>query len=250
MRVAIVVMLVARLASADSGSPTDLFAEGQRRYTAGAYDAAAALFVRAYALQPDPAYLFNAAQAFRNANRCTKAHEYYTKFLAAVPGAPNAGEIREHLATLEPCAKAEAAKQEPPAPPKQENIVAPPRPETAPGRGKRIAGLASIGVGAVALAGGVFFTARVGKHERSANGLCVRGLDGTCPWSAAQSDRLAQYDSLAARDRTRAIASFAIGGVAVAGGIALYMLGRSAHTEGVAIVPTTDGVMAAFARAF
>jgi tetratricopeptide (TPR) repeat protein len=257
VRVAIVVMLVARLASADSRSAADEFAEGQRHYQAGNYAAAAGAFVRAYSIQADPAYLFNAAQAFRNANQCAKAYEYYSKFIAAVPAAPNAADIHEHLANLEPCAKEGLVE---PVPPKPEVVTQPPPPPpprrdvVAPGRGKRIAGIASIGVGALALAGGVVFTAKVGRHESDANGLCVRGTDGKCPWSAALTAELARIDAAAARDRTRAIASFAVGGVAIAGGIALYMFGRSAHTagdeHGIAIVPTTDGVMATIARTF
>jgi len=85
--VAIVLALLCGTAHAEPKGVSDnsvaivIFTEGQRKYEASEYDAAAALFDRAYTTFPDPAYLYNAAQAYRLGKRCTQARDAYRKFV-------------------------------------------------------------------------------------------------------------------------------------------------------------------------
>jgi hypothetical protein len=204
--------------------------------------------VRAYSIHRDPAYLFNAGQAYRNAQDCPGAHDAYKRFLDAVPTAPNAAEIRGHLATLAPCAK----RPEPPPPkPVKPEVPSPPPRTFDPGLPKRIAGIATIATGALVIAIGGVFARRTAAHQRELDALCPpENPDGTCTWSAAKLEKQTELEDLGPRDRKLAIASFVIGGCTLAGGVVLYALGLRARTEGIAIVPTTDGAMAQVSRSF
>ncbi len=65
------------------------------------YPAAAAALERAYAREPRPIYLFNAAQSYRKAERYPEAMRCYERFLIFAPKHPLAVEARDHLRTLQ-----------------------------------------------------------------------------------------------------------------------------------------------------
>src|SRR5579884_1611596 len=70
--------------SPEAAQATDAFAAGQKAYQAKDYITAAGHFEDAYKLDPNPLYLFNAAQVYRLANACQKAIDLYQDFLAKV----------------------------------------------------------------------------------------------------------------------------------------------------------------------
>jgi tetratricopeptide (TPR) repeat protein len=93
-----------------------LFADGMIQYDLRKFDAAVALFEKAFQLMPDPAFLFNIAQAHRQAGHTEEAIGFYRTYLRKLPEAANAGEVREWIDKL---GKAQAAgkPQIPAAPP-------------------------------------------------------------------------------------------------------------------------------------
>lgn len=185
---------------------TAAYNEGQKRYAAGDYRAAAEKFIAAYTADPDPAYLFNIAQAYRFAHECGEAARYYRQFLAAVENPPNADRIRRYIDEMDGCAHGEPG----PAPAAATAVptrtdatrtgadatttgptsatgpasaaswptsaTAPTSPAAAPatdhadtGATRRHIGLAVGVVGIAAIAAGVYFQHRVGIFEDKTN---------------------------------------------------------------------------------
>lgn len=260
MRLAICCVLLCSLGVAHAETPaqttaTAAYREGQRRYAAGQYSAAAASFLAAYDADPDPVYLFNAAQAFRFASDCVLAATYYRRFLSMVASAPNLDRVRANLDEMEACAKRLAPPQPSPpqpsppqpspspstAPPVTATAPAPPRDD--PGATRRHIGLALGAGGLAAAAVGVWFHHDVGYFERR-----VADCTPARPCSAEQVDG---WNDRGRRASTVAIASYSVAGAALVGGAALYLLGRADTGErSVAIAPTRGGAMIAAGGAF
>jgi len=77
------------------------YALGRTHYRAGDFAAALAEFERGYALKPAPLFLYNIAQAARQAGQLARARETYRAYLAVAPRGPERALARQHLATLE-----------------------------------------------------------------------------------------------------------------------------------------------------
>jgi len=89
----------------------------------------------AFSLRPDPALLYDAAQAYRLGGNKARALELYRNYARIYGDAPNAGDARDHAAALERELSAAAAPADVPV---TDAVVAPapetppPAPETAP----------------------------------------------------------------------------------------------------------------------
>ena len=242
------------IARADTPARTTAAAayrEGQRHYAAGEYPAAAASFLDAYDADPDPVYLFNAAQAFRFANDCAQAATYYRRFLAAVVSAPNLDRVRANRDEMEACAKRLASQPPPtpaPTPPAAPPVTppSPPAPAPAPlpptttdhdgGTTQRRIGLALGATGLAIAAAGVWFHHDVGYFEQRVAG-CV-------PEHPCTADQVDRWNSRGHRASLVAISSYSVAGAALIGGATLYVLGRSATTErSIALAPTAGGAL-------
>ena len=225
---------------------------GQKLYEGGKYHDAAVHFVAAYEADPQPAYLFNIAQAYRFAKECTNAAKYFRLFLDATKQveAQNLDKVHHYLDEMDACAKTEAPPA--PAPPAPQPVVAPaPVPATVPqhdepadpGHGKRTLGLAIGAAGIVGLAAGAYFTHRVSAISDEAqaweNANCTTA--SACPADVRkmQQDAFASKGSSA---ETKEVVAYSLGGAALVTGAVLYMLGRGGE-EHVAAVPTSGGAM-------
>src|SRR5687767_6629239 len=91
-RIAMLVALVAGIAVAradDKAAQARAAAdEAAKLYHQESYAAAAVKFRLAFELSNDPSYLFNIAQAYRLADDCVNAAEYYERFLAIAVDPP------------------------------------------------------------------------------------------------------------------------------------------------------------------
>jgi tetratricopeptide (TPR) repeat protein len=67
----------------------------------GKYEEAATEYEAAFDLKPDPALLYNAAQAYRLAGRAPRAIELYRNYLRLYGDAENAEDARQHMLRLE-----------------------------------------------------------------------------------------------------------------------------------------------------
>lgn len=249
-RVVFVVVLAVSAQPALATPASDAYARGETLYAETKYLAAAAAFEEAYALDPDPATLFNIAQAYRFGTACAKAVDYYKRFLAA-GNVPNADKVRGYIVEQERCAKqkADTAASRPttqparPAQPAQsDNRVEPPQPTVSGGRGKtrRIVGIGIGTLGLAAVGGGVYF------------GLEARGFarkrDACNPSNTCSTDDYESYEADGKAADRKLIISCTIGAVALASGITLYVLGRRAATRAehasVVVVPDRGGALA------
>src|SRR5438067_341636 len=88
----------------------------QKLYEDGQYREAGGHFARAYELDPQAAYLFDAAQAYRFAKECASSAKYYRQFLDAAKQAQaaNLDKVKHYLAEMDQCAKARTQTLEPP----------------------------------------------------------------------------------------------------------------------------------------
>ena len=97
------------LADRDPVAARKAFDAGSQLYQRGDYVGAAAKFEAAYGLDPDPAYAFNIAQAYRFAKKCARAAYHYRDYLQrAGPRAPNADKVERYLQEVTACAMAQA----------------------------------------------------------------------------------------------------------------------------------------------
>lgn len=122
----------------NSTSPADVqkakvaYKRATAQFGIGNYAAAAAAYEEAFTLKPDPALLFNAAQAYRLAGNRERATKLYRNYLRLYSDGSAASEARKHMETLEGEEKAATRKAEPspaspsPVAPVVPTMVAPP----------------------------------------------------------------------------------------------------------------------------
>jgi tetratricopeptide (TPR) repeat protein len=241
-RIALLVTLAAAAPAAAQPSSnarnaaTAAYQEGQRRYLDEDYAAAAAQFEAAYRLDPDPAYLFNIAQAYRLAKDCPKALAFYKQFLAAVPKAPNAEAVKKYIAELETtCGKREPDQPRIDTKP-DTRVIERPAASPQPSHLRRNLAIGAFGVGAVGITLGAVFTFKVGSLESEREGLCPE----PCNWTVDDTLRETQLKADGDRASKLAITGYVVGGLAVATGIALLVT-SPAHADVVTIAPTQGG---------
>ena len=238
-RVLLYLVLAATPAFADP-SPQDAakahFKQGQAYREAGEYTRAADEFKAAYALDPRAEMLFNIAQAYRLGGDTANAIDFFKQYLAAQPDGEAADEARVKVAELQrqlDDARAREQAKPPPPPP----VPEPHLPEvtqrvemvqTSPTM--RIAGLATAGVGVVALAVGV----RYGLVA-SSDGDYITNFTGT--WGPTEEQR---YLEGQAANRDMKIA-YVVGGGLVAIGAGMFFWGS--HLQALPVAsPQTVGI--------
>ena len=225
------------------------------------YAGAAAKFAEAYELNHDASYLFNIAQAYRHAGDCTRAADYYARFLAEVPHPPNESKIRGWYAAQSACAKQHAttvveppkpepppmpAPPPPPPPPAERPAPEPPAPQPAVAQthGHRAAAFALLGGGGIALGLGGFFAwdAHYLGNQRDA-------LLSRCSTQMPCSSALVRdYNDRGSRANLLSITGFVAGGAAIAAGVTVLMLSRPEGDDSIAVIPVSGGAIAT--RAF
>jgi tetratricopeptide (TPR) repeat protein len=224
------------------------FEAGKKAYNIGDFDKAIELWKEGYELKDDPIFLYNIAQAYRQKGDPAKSIFYYKGYLRELPAAKNRGEVEEKMADLQrQIEDAERAAAPPPPPePTPAPVPAPvevkadsqalaPMPDDAPrpGKGMRIGGLVSMGVGAAALAGGIV----CGLRAKSLASDLEDATHAGQPWSQDLADKESQGKTM----NTLAIVGYSVGAAAIVTGGILYYLGdrkdsRAAH-ERATIVP-------------
>ena len=246
----VIVGLLASSAFADKKTDAETaFKAGQALYVKAEYDGAAKQFKAAYDLDPDPVYLFNAAQALRNAKKCAEASEYYKKFLAEAKTPPNEAVVKQYLVEVDECAKAQKPVEPPVVapPPKEEPkpvIEQPAEGEHRGGGSKRLIGYGLVGVGAGLVGLGFYFTTRVKHWEDEADKICPPGM---CPeWDTPKNDRLSDVNSKGRRAVALEFGSWITGAAAIGAGVYLIITGGPKTESSLAITPTSNGAQVSF----
>jgi tetratricopeptide (TPR) repeat protein len=203
-----------------------VYDEGQKLYDAKSYEAAAEKFRAAHALDPDPVYLFNMAQALRFAKKCDAAVAYYQRFLDEVPAAPNRADVEGYLAEVRRCATPREAVEAPLPPPPAR------APSPSSGGGVRLAGIAVGVVGIAAIGVGAYYTSQV----LDANAFLASCANG-CAWSKRHDEALVQGE----RGETRQLLAYSVGGVAVVAGAILLMRNPKREAPRIGVAPLAGG---------
>ena len=232
-------------------------------YDVGHFDQALDLYTRAYERYPKPALLFDIGQCHRLLGHYERALFFFHGYLRGQPDAPNRALVEKFIEDAQQKLDSQRAADAPattpgsPLPtPAPEGALAPApisgAPEATESAGQHsdrpwpvlfVAGLATAGVGAVLLGGGVY----AGLHSQSlANQVSqVSAQHGT--WTAQdQSD----YDSGKA-SATAANGLYITGAVALAAGGVLAWLGwPKTHATTAAVMPGPSGASIALVTRF
>lgn len=201
-------------------------ARAQTHFAEEAWDLAVEALVEAYALDPDPAYLYARAQAERMGGRCKIAIALYERFLESGPSEAQAEDTRINIRRCEETLWAKEAAEpvptpvETPAEPTPDPEPPPPREDDGPRPWQRDP------VGAILLSGSVVSLAA---------GATVWVFGARGRRSAPDATTEGDYESRA--DRGRTITAVGIGlvgmGVGLAAGAAVRygLLARRARTD-------------------
>jgi tetratricopeptide (TPR) repeat protein len=238
----------ALLATTASASPIPpkarkLAEHGREMHKRGEYEKAIVAFKEAYVIAPSPGLLFNLAQAYRLQGNCEDASIMYTRYLETNPD-PNARAVaEEHLATVERCMQKRSLNipmdesmaylKVPPPPGPEKVIVQDKRDIERPVRIKKDIGMGLAITGGVALLTAAYFGYRSYEASQEVEDAYAHGAK----WK--------EVEPIQARGEKAATAAklFGIGGgLAVAGGVTLFVLGRrDERANQIAITPTAKG---------
>jgi tetratricopeptide (TPR) repeat protein len=236
------------VAHADVPAKARLLADrGRASHEKGDYATAVALFTEAYALAPSPALLFNLAQSYRLQGDCDTAVLMYKRYIDTDPPPEALALARAQLANVERCARHEPVAGEviaDPTPSHIEIAALPPRKDAddSPGGLRKDIGL-GLGIGgSAALAGALYFAYQAHTASDAVEEAYRKG--------GKQGD-IAKLDADGRSDARYATILGIGGGLAVATGATLYVLGvRAENTHAVAIHPTAHGAQVAVAWSF
>jgi tetratricopeptide (TPR) repeat protein len=250
-RVAVVLLALTAGATAQPKSRARVFySEGQKAYADGDFQTAAQRFRAAYDLEPDPAYLYNIAQAYRLAKQCHQSVTYYKRFLAEMPDAPNKQEVGKFLVEVTACARTqpEPVMEPQPPPPQPQPQPPPPQPppppiESPPSHLRKHLGLGGIALGAVGVGVGVVFGLRVESLENDRNALCA---SGSCPIDV--DAKITALQDRASSARTGMLVGLIGGGAMAAIGTYLYVTGRRPGRTTVGVTPLAGGAFVTLSR--
>ncbi len=238
-----------------------LYNEGTKHYNLREYAEAIAAFKEAYRLMSEPLFLYNIAQSYRLSNDCANAYTFYKTYLRDAPKDPDRAKIETWIVELEPCAKAAAAKPvepaSPPVTPPTDKPVDPPQPTDAPvttgevvvlppppapRNNLRIAGLATLGGGAVLAGIGIAFSVRATNAASDLEAACKTGCD---------AGAVADIDARGTSAQRNATILYIAGGAAAAVGAGLLIYATiTRRSETVALTPTHGGAVATAAFSF
>ena len=205
-----------------------VYTEGTKNYDLREYKAAIESFRRAYELVPEPLFLFDIAQAYRQLRDCDNARSFYRTYLRNLPTSDNRTKVERFIAEMDECVREhETARERARAP-----AVVALSPVRASHRGFAVSGIA-VAVGGIALSGiGIYYSVDAANQARSVETMCQFGCEGATIASTDQRGRDA--------DRNAEIL-YSVGGAAIATGIGMVLWATLQTDEPVVVTPLPGG---------
>ncbi len=226
-------------------------AKSQAKQHAEAID----LYLKAYTVVPLPTLLSNVGTEYQQINKPVEALKYFCLYLEKDPTGPLATYATSQAKVLEiqlgntGVDDATVCKPAEPPPPDPEPTPTPEAPATPPadrGKGMKVAGLVTGGVGLVSLGLGFYF----GAKAQSISDDISSHTNPDDPWR----DDIRDYQDQGQRYENLQIVTLVAGGVLVVAGGFLYLRGRSksSSAERVTVAPsaTPSSVGLVFGGAF
>src|SRR5262252_2447538 len=99
--VALIAICAAPARAQDAEKARQLFQQGSKYYDLGQFDKAIEAWQAGYDQKPDPGFLYNIAQAYRQKQDATKAIFFYKGYLRNSPKAHNRAEVEQKIAALQ-----------------------------------------------------------------------------------------------------------------------------------------------------
>lgn len=209
----------------------DLYTDGTKQYDLRDYKGAIESFRKAYELVPEPLFLFDIGQAYRQLRDCDNARSFYKTYLRNLPASDNRAKVERFIADMDDCVreqeKTRVQERERARPPV---IVAPPPVRTS--HRLAISGVA-VAIGGIALAGiGIYYSVDAANQARRLETSCQFGCEGADVASTDQRGRDA--------DRN-AIILYSVGGTAIATGIGMLLWTTFQTDETISVTPKPGG---------
>ena len=134
---ALIAFAAAPAQAQDAEKARQLFQQGSKYYDLGQFDKAIEAWQQGYDQKPDPGFLYNIAQAYRQKQDAAKAIFFYKGYLRNSPKAHNRAEVEQKIAALQKQAGDSGGTTPPPPntntpPPPNTNTPPPPNTNTAP----------------------------------------------------------------------------------------------------------------------
>jgi hypothetical protein len=202
-----------------------LYAEGQAAYDKADYAVAIAKWQESYRLSGESGLLFNLAQSLRLSGSCAEALATYRKFLAADQDLTSEQHklADDFTRELEPAC---GVPKTPPVEPKPQVVVHRAEHDAHLGRGLRLAGLVTGGIGVATLATGL----SLGHHGQTLGNDVTAACAISCDWAVQKGK-----DASGRSDVAIGYALDAVGAAAIAGGAIAYYLG--VRGSGLTVTP-------------
>ena len=211
--------------------------KGRSYHNGGEYTQAIAAFKEAYVLAPSPSLLFNIAQSYRLAGNCDEASWMYRRFLDTNPIGDHKTLAEAHLSSVEKCGSGGLRVTLPETAPDVVNVPDPGKLQltTSLRSDDRSRTYKRVGLG-IAIGGGA---ALVGAAIFA---LDARDAENTVAETYKRGGRWQDIQDADARGRRSSTIATALGiggGVAVASGAVLYLVGRHYEkAQHIAVTPT------------
>ena len=143
--VSIAVCAPRRAPAQDAEKARQLFQQGSKYYDLGQFDKAIEAWQQGYDQKPDPGFLYNIAQAYRQKQDAAKAIFFYKGYLRNSPKAHNRAEVEQKIAALQkqldagapPAGDGDAAARTTTTPPPPNTTTPPPPNNHAAADGRR-----------------------------------------------------------------------------------------------------------------
>jgi hypothetical protein len=226
---------------------------GRAFHEAGDYASAIAAFTLAYAMAPKPGLLFNLAQAYRLQGSCDDAALMYRRYLATNPSPQGRALAEAHLATVERClhhpgsrvvgdaARGSFAARKPGDPRATTGATSHESSTATTATIEKNVGVGLAVAGSLALGVAAYYAVRA--HEAASD--VTEAYDRHAHWKD-----IAPLDERGKSTATTAQIFGVCGGLGVAGGVVMYLIGKHTERPPVSVTPAVHGVDVSMSWAF
>jgi len=209
-----------------------LFDTATKHYELREYAEAIAVFKEAYSLMPEPTFLYDIAQAYRQLRACSDARGFYQNYLRNLPTAENRAKVEQFIADMDDCVRQEERERR-----ADRKLLALSMPAAAAEpqpryRMLRLAGIVTAGAGLAALGGGVYFSLDAAHQASALERACTPRCEGSDVVGIDRHGRASERD---------AIIMYSIGGSLVAGGAAMFVWATLHAGPEISVEPTRGG---------